>query len=77
MVLILYYLLPVNLYGPGDNFDLEFSHFNPALTRKCMEVKEKIQDSITVWGSGELSREFLYVKDATEAIVDNKFLSCI
>ncbi|MCQ6280447.1 GDP-L-fucose synthase [Bacillus sp. EB600] len=63
------YLLPVNLYGPGDNFDLESSHVIPALIRKCLEAKENKQDSITVWGTGEVTREFLYVKDAAEAIV--------
>jgi len=88
------YLLPVNLYGPGDNFDLESSHVIPALIRKCIEAKNlkvkaevkvepfnsmtslprpkpqpSFQPSITVWGTGRPTREFLYVEDAAEAIV--------
>jgi GDP-L-fucose synthase len=63
------YLLPVNLYGPGDSFDLESSHVIPALIRKCLEAVEAGQDEVTVWGTGQASREFLYVEDATEAIV--------
>jgi GDP-L-fucose synthase len=63
------YLLPVNLYGPGDNFDPETSHVIPALIRKCLEAVEGGQKEIVVWGTGQASREFLYVEDAAEAIV--------
>jgi len=63
------YLLPVNLYGPGDNFDAESSHVIPALIRKCIEAKESGAGSITVWGTGEPTREFLYVEDAAEGIL--------
>jgi GDP-L-fucose synthase len=63
------YLLPVNLYGPGDNFDPETSHVLPALIRKCLEAVEGGQKEIVVWGTGQASREFLYVEDAAEAIV--------
>src|SRR5499433_69509 len=63
------YILPVNLYGPRDNFDLETSHVIPALIRKCLEAKERGQPSIQAWGSGEATREFLYVEDAAEGIV--------
>jgi GDP-L-fucose synthase len=63
------YLLPVNLYGPGDNFDPESSHVIPALIRKCLEAVEGGQDEVVVWGTGQASREFLYVEDAAEAIV--------
>lgn len=63
------YLLPVNLYGPGDNFDLETSHVIPALIRKCIEAKESGVDHVTVWGTGRATREFLYVEDAAEAIL--------
>jgi GDP-L-fucose synthase len=63
------YLLPVNLYGPRDNFDLESSHVIPALIRKCVEAKEKGQQQIHAWGSGKATREFVYVEDAAEAIV--------
>lgn len=63
------FLLPVNLYGPGDNFDLETSHVIPALIRKCIEAKEQGKDHISVWGSGKATREFLYVEDAAEAII--------
>jgi GDP-L-fucose synthase len=76
------YLLPVNLYGPGDNFDPQSSHVIPALIRKCIEAKVKAEAEqkrisqpqplpkpvITVWGTGKASREFLYVEDAAEAI---------
>jgi GDP-L-fucose synthase len=62
-------LLPVNLYGPGDNFDLETSHVIPALIRKCMEAKEHGQRALSVWGTGKPTREFLYVDDAARAIV--------
>jgi len=63
------YLLPVNLYGPGDNFDLDTSHVIPALIRKCVEAKENNEPEIILWGDGSPTREFLYVDDAAEAIV--------
>ncbi len=63
------YLVPVNLYGPGDNFDLETSHVIPALIRKFCEAVNLGQDLVKCWGSGRVSREFLYVDDAAEAIV--------
>ena len=63
------YLIPVNLYGPRDNFDLESSHVIPALIRKCVEAEERGDDVIEVWGSGEPTREFLYVEDAADGIV--------
>lgn len=63
------YLLPVNLYGPGDNFDPESSHVIPALIKKCVEAVESGADEIEVWGDGSASREFLYVDDAAEGIV--------
>jgi len=63
------YLLPVNLYGPGDNFDPSSSHVIPALIRKMFEAKERGDDHIVAWGTGSASREFLYVEDAAEGIV--------
>ena len=63
------HLLPVNLYGPRDNFDLETSHVIPALIRKCIEAKEGGRDHIVAWGDGSPTREFLYVEDAAEAIL--------
>lgn len=63
------YLLPVNMYGPGDNFDPERSHVIPALIRKIYEAKLNNQDHIIVWGTGKASREFLYVEDAAEGII--------
>jgi len=63
------YLLPVNLYGPRDNFDLESSHVIPALIRKCVEAKENRHNEIVLWGDGSPTREFLYVADAAEALV--------
>lgn len=63
------YLLPVNLYGPGDNFNPESSHVIPALIRKVAEAKAANQNYIEVWGTGQATREFLYVEDAAEAIV--------
>jgi len=63
------YLLPVNLYGPGDNFDPEFSHVIPALIKKVCDTKEKGEKRIVAWGTGKVSREFLYVEDAAEGIV--------
>ncbi len=62
------YLLPVNLYGPGDNFDPRSSHVIPALIRKFAEAKEKGSKKVEVWGTGNASREFLYVADAAEGI---------
>ena len=59
------YLLPANLYGPGDNFDLETSHVIPALIRKMLEG----EDEVVLWGDGSPTREFLYVEDAAEAFV--------
>lgn len=64
------YLLPVNLYGPGDDFDLETSHVIPAIIRKCIEAREQGKDAIKAWGTGEPTREFLYVSDAAEGILD-------
>ena len=64
------YLLPVNLYGPGDNFDLETSHVIPALIRKFVAARREGLPQVEVWGSGSASREFLYVEDAARAIVD-------
>jgi GDP-L-fucose synthase len=63
------FLLPVNLYGPGDNFSLETSHVIPAIIKKCCDAKASGRDSITVWGTGKPTREFLYVEDAARAIV--------
>jgi GDP-L-fucose synthase len=63
------YLLPVNLYGPGDNFDPRSSHVIPALIRRCEEARLAGAESITCWGTGRASREFLYVEDCAEAIV--------
>ncbi|MEY9096906.1 GDP-L-fucose synthase [Paenibacillus chitinolyticus] len=63
------YLLPVNLYGPRDNFDLETSHVIPALIRKCIEAKNSNLNEIVVWGTGKATREFIYVDDAAEAII--------
>jgi GDP-L-fucose synthase len=63
------YLLPVNLYGPGDNFDLETSHVIPALIRKFTGARDSGRDYVEAWGTGSASREFLYVDDAARAIV--------
>jgi len=62
-------LLPVNLYGPRDNFDPESSHVIPALIRKCVEAKHAAAPFVTCWGTGNPTREFLYVEDAAEAVV--------
>lgn len=62
------FLLPVNLYGPGDNFDPRSSHVIPALIRKCVEAKENGADHIVVWGDGSPTREFIYATDAAEGI---------
>jgi GDP-L-fucose synthase len=63
------FLLPANLYGPGDNFDLETSHVIPALIRKCVEARRAGAASIDAWGSGNVSREFLYVEDCAEGVL--------
>jgi len=63
------FLLPVNLYGPGDKFDPQKSHVIPALIKKAVEAKEKKDREIVVWGTGKATREFLYVEDCAEAIV--------
>jgi GDP-L-fucose synthase len=63
------YLIPVNLYGPGDNFDPGSSHVIPALIKKCVDAREAGDAFIEVWGTGSASREFLYVDDAAEGIV--------
>lgn len=64
------YLMPVNLYGPRDDFDLETSHVIPAIIRKSVEARENDDDAITAWGTGEPTREFLYVEDAAKGILD-------
>src|ERR671925_1901049 len=63
------YLLPVNLYGPRDNFDPESSHVIPAIIRKVLEARRRGEKKIPAWGTGQASREFLYVEDAAEGIV--------
>jgi len=63
------FLLPVNLYGPNDNFDLESSHVIPALIRKCVDAVESGSKEIVLWGDGSPTREFLYVEDAAEGIL--------
>jgi GDP-L-fucose synthase len=63
------YLLPVNLYGPRDNFDLETSHVIPALIRKCLEAKARGDQQVVLWGDGSPTREFLYVEDAARGIL--------
>jgi len=63
------FLLPVNLYGPGDNFDPKTSHVIPALIEKCVNAVRKKEKKIIVWGTGKPTREFLYVGDAAEGIV--------
>lgn len=63
------YLLPVNLYGPRDNFDLNSSHVIPALIRKCVEARDAGRDAIVCWGDGSPTREFLYADDCAEGIV--------
>lgn len=61
--------MPVNLYGPGDNFDPASSHVIPALIKKCVDAKRAGDDHIIVWGDGSPTREFLYVEDAAEGIL--------
>ncbi|MGM0578792.1 MAG: GDP-L-fucose synthase family protein [Myxococcota bacterium] len=63
------YLLPVNLYGPNDNFDLETSHVIPAMIRKCIEAREAGRSKVELWGDGSPTREFLHARDAAEGIV--------
>lgn len=63
------YLLPVNLYGPGDNFSPQSSHVIPALIKKCCDAIREGKDAITVWGTGRATREFLYVDDAARGII--------
>jgi len=63
------HLLPVNLYGPGDNFNPESSHVIPALIKKIANAKEMNEATVSIWGSGNASREFLYVDDAARAVV--------
>jgi GDP-L-fucose synthase len=63
------YLLPVNLYGPRDNFNLETSHVIPALIRKCLEAQERGEEQVVLWGDGSPTREFLYAADAAEGIL--------
>jgi GDP-L-fucose synthase len=63
------YLMPVNLYGPNDDFDPRTSHVIPALIKKCLDAKKEKRDEIVVWGTGDATREFLFVADAAEAIV--------
>jgi GDP-L-fucose synthase len=63
------FLLPVNLYGPGDNFDSDSSHVIPALIRKCVEARERADAELVVWGDGSPTREFLHVEDAAEGIL--------
>jgi len=63
------HLIPVNLYGPGDNFDPSSSHVIPALIKKCVDAREAGEDQVEVWGTGAASREFIYVDDAAEGIV--------
>jgi GDP-L-fucose synthase len=63
------YLLPVNMYGPGDNFNEKSSHVIPALIKKFVEAKEKNKKKVVVWGTGKATREFLYVKDCVRAII--------
>jgi GDP-L-fucose synthase len=63
------FLLPVNLYGPGDNFDPQSSHVIPALIKKCLDAIDNREKEIVVWGTGKATREFLYVEDAADAIL--------
>lgn len=63
------FLMPVNMYGPGDNFNPDTSHVIPALIKKCFDAKEAGADEIVVWGTGKATREFLYVNDCAQAIV--------
>jgi len=63
------FLMPVNLYGPGDNFDPKTSHVVPALIKKCLDAVKQEENEIAVWGTGKPTREFIYVEDAAEGII--------
>jgi len=63
------YLLPVNLYGPGDNFDLDYSHVIPAIIKKLVDAKRRGDRKVIAWGTGEATREFLYANDAAQGVV--------
>jgi len=63
------FLLPVNMYGPGDNFSVKSSHVIPALIKKFVEAKQKSTEHVEVWGTGRATREFIYVEDAAEGII--------
>jgi GDP-L-fucose synthase len=63
------HVLSTNLYGPGDNFNLATSHIIPAVIKRCFDAKEKSEGSITMWGTGQATRDFIFVKDAAEGIV--------
>jgi GDP-L-fucose synthase len=63
------FVLPVNLYGPGDHFDLETSHVIPALIRKCADAADAGESEVEIWGTGKVTREFLYVEDCADALV--------
>ena len=63
------FVIPTNLYGPRDNFDHDTSHVIPAIIRKCVEAQEEGRDEVVLWGTGQPTREFLYVDDAAEGIV--------
>ena len=63
------FLLPVNLYGPGDNFNPQSSHVIPSLIKKCFDAKRRGEKEIVAWGTGSVTREFFYVEDAAEAII--------
>jgi GDP-L-fucose synthase len=63
------YLLPVNLYGPRDNFDLESGHVIPALIRKCVGARRRAEPAVACWGTGEATREFLFVEDCAEGLL--------
>jgi len=63
------FLMPVNMYGPGDNFDPLSSHVIPAIVKKCLDAKKENAKNITLWGTGKATREFLYVEDAAEGII--------
>jgi len=63
------FVIPTNLYGPGDNFDYDTSHVIPAMIRKCMEARAAGDEEVVLWGTGQPTREFLYVDDAAEGVV--------
>jgi GDP-L-fucose synthase len=63
------FILPVNLYGPGDNFDPKYSHVIPGIIKKVLDAKDRNEKQITIWGTGKPTREFLYVEDAAEGII--------